>query len=132
MSKLTDNTTLKRLRNRYRLIIMNDDTFEEVVTFKLTRLSVYIAMSTMFVLLIGFTVALLTFTNLKYLIPGYGTQSNLTELRDLKLRTDSLEQVLTLKQQYMEGLKKAITGDVPTAPLDTNVIKVDLPRQSKN
>src|ERR1700709_1008139 len=123
MSKLTDNTTLKRLRNRYRLIIMNDDTFEEVVTFKLTRLSVYVAMSTMFVLLIGFTVALLTFTNLKYLIPGYGTQSNLTELRDLKLRTDSLEQVLTLKQQYMEGLKKAITGDVPTAPLDTNVIK---------
>lgn len=132
MSKLTDNTTLKRLRNRYRLVIMNDDTYEEVVTFKLTRLSVYIAMSTIFVLLIGLTVALLTFTNLKYLIPGYGTHTNLTELRDLKMRTDSLEQVLVVKQQYLEGLKKAISGDVPSAPLDTNIIKIDLPQQSKN
>lgn len=132
MLKLTDNTTLKRLRNRYRLVIMNDDTYEEVVTFKLTRLSVYVAMSTVFVLLVGFTVALLTFTNLKYLIPGYGTQSNLTELRNLKVRTDSLEQVVVIKQQYLEGLKKAITGDVPFAPLDTNIIKEDLPQQSTN
>src|ERR1700712_38830 len=132
MSKLTDNTTLKRLHNRYRLVIMNDDTYEEVVTFKLTRLSVYIGMSTVFVLLIGFTVAMLSFTNLKYLIPGYGTQSNLTELRTLKMQTDSLEQVLVLKQQYLEGMKKAISGDVPSAPLDTTLLKVDAPKQSKN
>ena len=52
---------------------MNDDTYEEVVTFKLTRLSVYIGMSTIFVLMVGFTIALLAFTPLKYYIPGYGS-----------------------------------------------------------
>jgi hypothetical protein len=27
----------KRLRNRYRLVVMNDDTYEEVTTFKLVQ-----------------------------------------------------------------------------------------------
>ena len=40
MAKLDANSTLKRLRNRYRLVVMNEDTYEEVVKFKLSRLSV--------------------------------------------------------------------------------------------
>ena len=47
----TTLTTLRRLRNRYRLVVMNDDTYEEVVTFKLSRLSVYIVLSSIFVIL---------------------------------------------------------------------------------
>jgi hypothetical protein len=53
MAKLEHNDTLKRLRNNYRLVVMNDDTYEEVVTFKLSRLSVYIGLSTRLVLLVG-------------------------------------------------------------------------------
>ena len=53
MVKLDAGSTLKRLRNRYRLVVMNDDTYEEVVTFKLSRLSVYIMLSTIFVVLVG-------------------------------------------------------------------------------
>lgn len=49
MTKFDTNSTLKRLRNRYRLVVMNEDTYEEVVKFKLNRLSVYVAMSTLFV-----------------------------------------------------------------------------------
>ncbi len=128
MAKATDNTTLKRLRNRYRLVIMNDDTYEEVVTFKLSRLSVYVGMSVIFVMLVGLTVALLSFTNLKYMIPGYGNQGSLTELRQLKVRTDSLEQTLLLKQQYYDGIKKVLAGDADAVPRDTtmlNIPKVD-------
>jgi hypothetical protein len=71
MAKLDPGNTLKRLRNRYRLVVMNDDTYEEVVTFKLSRLSVYVGLSTIFVLLVGLTVALIVFTPLKYYITGY-------------------------------------------------------------
>lgn len=124
MAKITENTTLKRLRNRYRLVVMNDDTYEEVVTFKLSRTSVYIVMSTIFVLLIGLTVALLSFTNLRYLIPGYGKQGSLRELRELKVRVDSLDQALLQKQQYLNGIQKALTGDVPSAPRDTTLLDV--------
>lgn len=112
------NNTLKRLRNSYRLVVMNDDTYEEVVTFRLTRLSVYIAMSTVFVLLVGLTIGLIAFSPLKYYIPGYGTQESRTALRMLKIRTDSLEQAVRYKEQYLEGVKKVLSGNAP-AQLDT-------------
>ena len=123
MSKLTDNTTLKRLRNHYRLVIMNDDTFEEVIKFRLSRISVYMVMSTVFLLLVGLTVALLVLTPLKFYIPGYGKKENKTELQLLKMRTDSLQQVLEYKEQYLDGLKKVLGSD-KNAPRDTATLKV--------
>ncbi len=68
MSKLEAGSTLQRLRNRYRLVVMNDDTYEEVVTFKLSRLSVYVMLSTIFVVLLGFKVALSVLQLWKYFI----------------------------------------------------------------
>lgn len=130
MPKTTNITTLKRLRNRYRLVVMNDDTYEEVVTFKLSRLSVYLGMSTIFVLLICLTVALLSFTNLKYLIPGYGKQGSVTELRQLKIRTDSLEQTIVLKQQYLDAIKKVLAGDL--IPADTSLLNIPKTDTSKH
>ncbi len=90
---------------------MNDDTFEEVVTIRLTRVSVYVAFSTIFVLLTGLTIAVISFTNLRYLVPGYGKQGSLQEVRTLKMRTDSMEQVMVLNQQYFNALKAVLSGD---------------------
>ena len=87
MAKLDAGGTLQRLRNRYRLVVMNDDTYEEVVTFRLSRMSVYVALSTVFVLLVGLTVALIVFTPLKYYIPGFGNVQADREYRQLKYRT---------------------------------------------
>jgi predicted PurR-regulated permease PerM len=124
MAKLFDaDTTLKRLRNRYRLVVMNDDTYEEVVTFKLSRLSVYITLSTIFVLLVGLTVALISFTNLKYYLPGYGTQSQRKELMLYKTRIDSLERGSLQKDLYLESLKKVLSGNVKTV-IDTVPLKI--------
>jgi predicted PurR-regulated permease PerM len=129
MARLFDpNSTLKRLRNRYRLVIMNDDTYEEVVTFKLSRLSVYITFSTMFVLLVGLTVALITFTNLKYYLPGYGTQSQRKELILYKTKIDSLEKAMQYKDQYLDNLKKVLSGDAKA--LDTATL--DIPKVEKS
>ncbi len=123
MTKLTENTTIKRLRNKYRLVVMNDDTFEELVTFKITRVSVYIALSTTFVLLVGLTTSLLVFTPLKYYIPGYGNRKTLTQLQLLKYRTDSLEQTITFKDKYLEGITTAISGG-QTLVLDTTSLNI--------
>ncbi|HTJ11538.1 MAG TPA: hypothetical protein VL547_05925 [Dinghuibacter sp.] len=123
MALFDGNKTLKRLQNRYRLVIMNDDTYEEVITFKLTRMSVYVALSTIFVILIGLTVALVSFTNLKYYLPGYGNPSERREYIQLKYRTDSLEREMQMKDQYLESIKKVMTGDV-TEKRDTTALKV--------
>ena len=123
MTKLTENTTIKRLRNKYRLVVMNDDTFEEIVTFKLTRISVYVALSTTFILLVGLTTVLLVLTPLKYYIPGYGNKQTLTQLQLLKYRTDSLEQAITFKDKYLEGITTAISGG-QTLELDTTSLNI--------
>ncbi len=124
MVKLDAGSTLKRLRNRYRLVVMNDDTYEEVVTFKLSRLSVYIMLSTIFVVLVGLTVALIVFTPLKYYIPGANTDYKSTmELRQLKYRVDEAEKQNIYKAQYIEGIKKALAGN-SAAMLDTTKLNV--------
>jgi len=131
MAKLDAGSTLKRLRNRYRLVVMNDDTYEEVVTFRLSRLSVYIGLSTVFVVLVGLTVALIVFTPLKYYIPGYGNAKVDREYRQLKYVTDSLEKQVTYQSQYIDGLRKMLTGNA-TVKLDTAQLKVPNEEESND
>lgn len=126
MAKFDANSTLKRLQNRYRLVVMNDDTYEEVVTFKLSRLSVYIVLSTIFVLLTGLTVALIVFTPLRMYIPGYGDVNATRELRELKVRTDSLEQEMRYRDKYLDNVKSVLQGNV-TVKLDTTALDIPKP-----
>jgi hypothetical protein len=129
MAKLDAGDTLKRLRNRYRLVVMNDDTYEEVVTFKLSRFSVYVALSSIFVLLVGVTVALIVFTPVKYYIPGYGSAKVDREYRQLKYAYDSLDKATMLQTQYINSLQKVFSGTA-TVNLDTTSILV--PREEVN
>jgi len=116
------NTSLKRLRGRYRLVVINEDTYNEIVTFKLNRLSVYIALSSLFVILVGLTVALIAFTPLKLYIPGYGEAQKAKEYEVLKIKADSIEQNLIKKQEYIDDIEKILKGNV--VPLDTTVLKL--------
>ena len=130
MAKVNVNDTFRRLQNRYRLVVMNDDTYEEVVTFKLSRLSVYIGLSTIFVLLVSLTVALLVYTPLKYYIPGYGTgRENRAELQVLKMRADSLEQSIQYKDQYLQGIKKVLEGN---AGVQRDTTALPVPKHEQN
>ena len=131
MAKTETSNTLKRLRNRYRLVVMNDDTYEEVVTFRLTRTSVYISLSMIFVLLVGLTVALLVLTPLKYYIPGFGTRQSQVQLQMLKMRTDSLEQSIQYKDRYLDNIRKILNGENPVIK-DTAVFKVPEHEVSKD
>jgi hypothetical protein len=123
MAKSDAGNRLKRLRNHYRLVVMNEDTYEEVVKFKLTRLSVYIVFSTLFVLMVGLTASLIIFTPLKYYLPGvgYGNAKQIKDYRNLKIRTDSMEQALQQQHRYFEDLHKVLEG---------NVVKIDTTRLS--
>ncbi len=124
------NISLKRLRNRYRLVLLNEDTFEEVVAFKLNRVSVYITLCTIFIVLVGLTVALLMFTPLRLYIPGYGEAQKAKEYEMLKVRADSIEQSLIKKQQYINTIEKVLKGNV--TPLDTTRLKLKSIEKSRD
>lgn len=111
------------IHHKYRLVIMNDDTYEEVTSFKLSRMSVYIALSTLFVLLVTITVATVVFTPLRYYIPGYGDLKQRKEFIKLKMRTDSLENAVNARDQYLNSIKQVISGEF-SGKLDTTLLKV--------
>lgn len=111
MAEEFKQSRFKRLTNRYRLVVMNDHSYEEVVTFKITRLGVYIVSCFIFVLLVGLTTALISFTPLKFYIPGYGSQSERRELTRLKMRTDSLERQIRYREAYLDNLQKVLSDN---------------------
>ncbi|SHK81392.1 hypothetical protein SAMN05444266_101227 [Chitinophaga jiangningensis] len=114
---------LEKLSHNYRLVIMNDETYDEVTSFKLSRMSVYIALSTLFVLLVAITVATIVFTPLRYYIPGYGDLKQRKEFIHLKMRADSLESAVNARDKYLDNIKQVINGEF-TGKLDTTMMKV--------
>ena len=124
MANLDINNTFKRRSSTYRLVVTNDDTYDEVIAFRLSRKSVYVGLSIAFMFLVGLTIALIAFTPLKFYIPGYGTKESRSALELLKIRTDSLEQAVHFKEQYIEGIKKVLSEGNPQQ-LDT--IPLELP-----
>ena len=131
MVKLEAGNTLKRLRNRYRLVVMNDGTYEEVVTFKLSRLSVYVMLSTVFVLLVGLTVALIVFTPLKYYIPGYDDLKIGREYRLMKYKVDETARAMENLEKYEAGLRRGPLQGI-VVERDTTLLVVPKPEISND
>lgn len=125
--------TFRRLRNRYRLVVMNDDTYEEVAVVKLNRLTVYIALCTLFVLLVALTVALIVFTPLKQMIPGYQQSRTInTEYRKMKMQYDSVNKVTLRQEQYINNLRKSLQSLQPVVKQDTTVLDLQSAEQENN
>ena len=104
----------KKLRNKYRLVLMNDETLEERLTFRLSRLNVYIALGTLAIVLIFLTTILIAFTPLREYIPGYTNVGLQKQLYELQIKTDSIEKDLVRKDRFIENLKDIINGkDLP-------------------
>jgi murein DD-endopeptidase MepM/ murein hydrolase activator NlpD len=103
---------LQRWRNKFRFVILNDDTFEEVITVKLSPLNIF----TVSVFTILFTIALTTiviaYTPLKEMIPGYASSKLRRESINLALKADSLEKSVLLNKQYIAGIQRIMNGEI--------------------
>jgi len=102
----------KKLLHKYRLVILNEDTFEERFAIKLTRLNVFVIVALSTIVLVLSTIFLIAFTSLREYIPGYSSTALKQKATELNYRADSLQQVIVENQQYYESIKKVLTGDV--------------------
>ena len=102
----------KKLLHKYRLVVLNEDTFEERFSFKLNRLNVFVFSTIFTVILIGFTTLLIAFTPLREYIPGYSSTTLKKKATALAFKTDSLQQVISINEQYVTSIRKVLTGDV--------------------
>ena len=114
---------VRKLYNRFRLIIIDDHTYEELLAFKLTKLRVYVVSCLIFVVLLGINTSLFVFTPLKYYIPGFGSESERKELTKLKLRVDSLEKQILFRETYWNNVRNILQGN-SKLNMDTSVISI--------
>lgn len=112
----------KKLLHKYRLVILNEDTFEERFAIKLTRLNVFVIVALSTILLITGTILLIAFTSLREYIPGYSSTALKKQATELNYKTDSLQQVIHMNERYFESIKKVLTGDVKTVDFNKDSI----------
>ena len=121
-AKKEKNKLSKKLLHKYRLVILNEDTFEERFAIKLTRLNVFVIASLSTIFLIVGTILLIAFTPLKEYIPGYSSTALKTKATELNNKTDSLQQVIAMNAQYYESIRRVLTGDVNTVEFNKDSI----------
>ncbi|MDW5288983.1 M23 family metallopeptidase [Formosa sp. PL04] len=112
----------KKLLHKYRLVILNEDTFEERLSFKLTRLNVFVVLSFLSIFLIAATTIFIAFTPLREYIPGYSSSALKKSATELHYRTDSLQQVLHENEQFYASIKKVLEGDISTVDINKDSI----------
>lgn len=107
-----DRSLMEKLRDKYRLVIMNDETFEEVSSLKLSPLAVYAFVSTLIVgTAIGVTL-LIVYTPLKRYIPGYGDYQRDTEVRTLTAKVRDMEVEMEAVRRYNDNIRNILNGDL--------------------
>ena len=115
-----------RLRNKYRLVVMNEDTFEERFSLRQTPLG-FLWLSASFMLVIIFLVVILiAFTPIREYIPGYADVGVQNQLIKLNFQADSLQKSVVFKQRYLDNIALILTGK------DSAIQPKDLRDSTKN
>ncbi len=100
--------------DKFRLSVTNDTTFEEIWRIRLTRYNAFLLTTFLILFLIGGTILLISFTNLREFIPGYPDVNMRRNILVSAIRLDSLEKELELRDKYFANLNAIISGNTPT------------------
>jgi len=107
----SSNKIIKKLTSRYRMLIVNEETFEEQFQFRLSRLNVIIVSIFLFsIFSVGlfFTIA---YTPLREYIPGYDSSEIRKNAIENLFITDSLINIYEKNSRYLNSVKKVLTGE---------------------
>jgi hypothetical protein len=112
----------ENLFNKRRLIILNEDTFEETFSLKLTLMNVFVVLGLGAIFIISVTTFIIAFTPLREFIPGYSSSKLKRDATELALKSDSLSRALEQNELYLKSLKKVLTGELEFAKFNKDSI----------
>src|SRR5690554_7950100 len=117
---------VKRIQNKllhkYRLVILNEQTFEERFSFKLNRLNVFVTSILFAGFLIGTTTLIIAFTPLREYISGYSSTALKRQVAQMVYQTDSLNRVIAMNEQYLNSIKSVLTGEIKAVEFNKDSI----------
>jgi len=112
----------KKLFTKNRLVILNEDTFEETFSLKLTLMNVFVVASLGAIFLIAVTTFIIAFTPLREFIPGYSSTKLKKDATELALKSDSITNLLKQNQAYISSIQKVLTGKLDYAKFNKDSI----------
>ena len=118
---------INKLTHKYRLVILNDSTFQEVGYLRLSRLNTISVVGTLFLILITITYLTIAYTPLREFIPGYPDAEMRYHIIQNRVRLDSLESELLYRDQFFNNLAVIISGKAPNNFIneDAEQVKAD-------
>ncbi len=122
--KLKRQVIKKRLFNKNRLVILNEDNFEEIFSLKLNLMNVFVGLTTVSIVMIAITTYIIAFTPLREYIPGYASTQLKREATNNAIKSDSLQQIIEANEVYLASIQKVLAGDLETTRLSRDSIYV--------
>lgn len=104
----------EKLKHTYRLVIMNNETFEEVGSYRLNIFNVYILISSVIVVVALLVVLLIAFTPVRKYIPGYGDVLRDDEILEVYNQLRQVEDEFEAHRNYSDNFRRMLVGDVQT------------------
>jgi murein DD-endopeptidase MepM/ murein hydrolase activator NlpD len=102
------------LTRKYRLVILNDNTFAESLSLKMSPWGLIIAFSALTIILVSLVISIVAFTPFREYIPGYGHVTDRKQIIRLSLQADSLERTLEARDVYLSSLMNVLNENVET------------------
>ena len=122
---------LRKLKNKYRLIVYNDTTLEQVWYMRISRLNILSIFAPLLLILIVLIVVLIAFTPLREFIPGYPDDNTRRQIVYNALKADSLEKVILSWDRYFDNVSSILAGKDP-APIEQTLPDTLLGKQSRS
>lgn len=109
-----DLTYWERLQETFKVVILDEETFQEVRSFRLSKLRVYSMIALLALLISAVILSIFFFTPARKLVPGYGDIEENSEFIQLKSEMDTLENIVTNQQVYINSLRTLLSGQSDT------------------
>ena len=126
MNRLKRQLLRKKLYTKNRLVVVNENTFEEIFSLRLTLMNVFLVATLGAILIVTVTTFIIAFSPLREFIPGYSSGDLKQNATDLALKSDSLTAVLKKNEAYIESIKKVLMGNLDHAKLSKDSIRQSL------
>jgi len=120
--KKEKNSFFKKFRHKYRLSIYRDETFEELLNLRLTKLNVLALVSVLTLIFLVIVISIIAYTPARELIPGYPDEKTVRSIRLNAHRLDSLEMEMQKRDAYFENIRRIVSGEEPE--------QINIPRET--
>ncbi len=105
------STFWKRIKFKYKLSFLNENTLEEVFSLRLSRLNGILIIGLFGFILVALTSFIIINTPIRNYLPGYLDSEVRSEMMSQALNTDSLEQAMASQSLYLNNLGGILRGD---------------------